>query len=130
MRLAQAILKLLSEATPEGAVFRIDLRLRPEGAQGDLAISLATALEYYRTRGREWEFQMLIKARVCAGEPSTGEEFLREMHRIGLSSGWASWLAISRPARAARFRAGIVQAVAIARTEISLQAARSVRRME
>ena len=82
VRLAQAIVKMLSEATPEGAVFRIDMRLRPEGQQGDLAVSYATAIEYYKTRGREWELQMLIKARVTAGETSTGEALLRELHPL------------------------------------------------
>jgi glutamate-ammonia-ligase adenylyltransferase len=82
VRLAQAILKMLTETTPEGAVFRIDLRLRPEGQQGDLAVSLAHALEYYRTRAREWELQMLIKARVSAGETSTGEAFLHEVQPL------------------------------------------------
>jgi [glutamine synthetase] adenylyltransferase / [glutamine synthetase]-adenylyl-L-tyrosine phosphorylase len=82
VRLAQAILKMLTETTPEGAVFRIDLRLRPDGQQGDLAISLASALDYYRTRAREWELQMLLKARVCAGAAQTGESFLREIHPL------------------------------------------------
>ncbi|HEV2489961.1 MAG TPA: hypothetical protein VGT03_09155 [Candidatus Acidoferrales bacterium] len=79
VRMAQAILKMLTETTPEGAVFRIDLRLRPEGQQGDLAVSLAHALEYYRTRAREWELQMLIKARVSAGETSTGDRLFHEV---------------------------------------------------
>jgi len=104
VRLAQAIVKMLSEATPEGAVFRIDMRLRPEGQQGDLAVSYATALEYYKTRGREWELQMLIKARVTAGEISTGEKLLRELHP----------LIYPREART-----GIVRAVTDAREEIS-----------
>lgn len=104
VRLAQAIVKMLSEATPEGAVFRIDMRLRPEGQQGDLAISLASALEYYKTRGREWELQMLIKARATAGESSTGETLLRELHP----------LIYPREARA-----GIARAVTDAREEIS-----------
>ncbi|HKF51606.1 MAG TPA: hypothetical protein VKB26_04800 [Candidatus Acidoferrales bacterium] len=104
VRLAQAIVKMLSEATPEGAVFRIDMRLRPEGQQGDLAVSYATALEYYKTRGREWELQMLIKARATAGEISTGEKLLRELHP----------LIYPREARA-----GIVRAVTDAREEIS-----------
>jgi [glutamine synthetase] adenylyltransferase / [glutamine synthetase]-adenylyl-L-tyrosine phosphorylase len=104
VRLAQAILKLLSEATPEGAVFRIDMRLRPEGQQGDLAISLASALEYYRTRAREWELQMLIKARVSAGEVSTGEALLRQLHPL-----------IFRR----QLQPAIVQAVTDAREEIS-----------
>ncbi|MHB8526668.1 MAG: [protein-PII] uridylyltransferase family protein [Candidatus Acidiferrales bacterium] len=109
VRLTQAILKLLTESTPEGAVFRVDLRLRPEGQQGDIAASLNAALDYYRTRAREWELQMLIKARVSAGEAATGEKFLREVHAL-----------IYRP----EFHFAAVEAVANAREEIS----RSLRR--
>lgn len=104
VRLAQAILKMLSEATPEGAVFRIDMRLRPEGQQGDLAVSYATALEYYKTRGREWELQMLIKARATAGEIATGERLLRELHSLVYPN---------------QTRLEIVRAVTDARAEIS-----------
>ena len=82
VRLAQAILKMLTDSTPEGSAFRIDLRLRPEGGQADVAVSLAHAIEYYRTRAREWELQMLIKARVSAGEAATGEAFLHEIHPL------------------------------------------------
>ncbi|HEV2222134.1 MAG TPA: hypothetical protein VGR84_03945, partial [Candidatus Acidoferrales bacterium] len=109
VRLTQAILKLLTDATPEGVVFRIDLRLRPEGHQGDIAVSLNAALDYYRTRAREWELQMLIKARVSAGEAATGEKFLREVHAL-----------IYRP----EFHFAAVEAVVNAREEIS----RSLRR--
>jgi glutamate-ammonia-ligase adenylyltransferase len=109
VRLTQAILKLLTEATPEGAVFRIDLRLRPEGQQGDIATSVNAAVEYYRKRAREWELQMLIKARVSAGEVATGETFLRDVHAL-----------IYRP----EFHFAAVEAVVNAREEIS----RSLRR--
>ncbi|MGH9729787.1 MAG: hypothetical protein ACRD4V_14515, partial [Candidatus Acidiferrales bacterium] len=109
VRLAQAILKLLTEATPEGALFRVDLRLRPEGQQGEIATSLSAAADYYRVRAREWELQMLIKARVSAGEVPTGEKFLREVHTL-----------IYRP----EFHFAAVEAVVNAREEIS----RSLRR--
>jgi glutamate-ammonia-ligase adenylyltransferase len=79
VRLAQSVLKVISETTPEGAVFRVDLRLRPQGGEGDLAVSLPAALEYYRNRAREWELQMLIKGRCCAGEAETCRRFLREL---------------------------------------------------
>jgi glutamate-ammonia-ligase adenylyltransferase len=82
VRLAQAVLKLITEATPEGAVFRVDLRLRPEGQQGDLALSLAAALDYYRNRAREWELQMLIKARPSAGDVDAGRRFLRAVQPL------------------------------------------------
>jgi glutamate-ammonia-ligase adenylyltransferase len=82
VRVAQAVLKLITENTPEGAVFRADLRLRPQGSEGDLAVSLPAALNYYRTRAREWELQMLIKARCSAGDRETARVFLREVQPL------------------------------------------------
>src|SRR5712692_4131556 len=82
VRLSQAVLKLITESTPEGAVFRVDLRLRPQGSEGDLAVGLPAALEYYRTRAREWELQMLIKARRSAGDRETARLFLREVQPL------------------------------------------------
>src|SRR6267378_291070 len=81
-RLAQAVLKLITEVTPEGALFRVDLRLRPQGSEGDLTTSLSAALEYYRHRAREWELQMLIKARCSAGDVEVGRCFLREVQPL------------------------------------------------
>ena len=77
VRLAHAITRTITQMTPQGQVFRVDLRLRPEGEQGDLAISLKSALEYYEHRARDWELQMLIKARHSAGDPKLTREFLR-----------------------------------------------------
>jgi len=77
VRLAHAITRTITQVTPHGSVFRVDLRLRPEGEQGDLAISLKSALEYYEHRARDWELQMLIKARHSAGEAKLTREFLR-----------------------------------------------------
>jgi len=77
VRLANAITRTITQATPHGEVFRVDLRLRPEGEQGDLAISLKSFLEYYAHRARDWELQMLIKARHSAGDPILTRDFLR-----------------------------------------------------
>jgi glutamate-ammonia-ligase adenylyltransferase len=82
VRLSQAVLKLITDVTPEGAVFRVDMRLRPEGQQGDLAIGIPAALEYYRSRAREWELQMLIRARSSAGDFAAGGRFLRELQPL------------------------------------------------
>ncbi len=57
----------------------MDLRLRPEGEQGDLAISLNSAREYYEHRARDWELQMLIKARHSAGDPRLTRDFIRSV---------------------------------------------------
>ena len=85
VRLAHAITRTITQTTPQGQVFRADLRLRPEGEQGDLAISLKSAVEYYEHRARDWELQMLIKARHAAGDPKLTREFLHavEPHIYG-----------------------------------------------
>jgi glutamate-ammonia-ligase adenylyltransferase len=79
VRLAHAVTRTITQPTHRGEVFRVDLRLRPEGDQGDLAISLNSAVEYYEHRAREWELQMLIKARHSAGEARLTREFLRSV---------------------------------------------------
>jgi [glutamine synthetase] adenylyltransferase / [glutamine synthetase]-adenylyl-L-tyrosine phosphorylase len=79
VRLAHAVTRTITQSTHHGEVFRVDLRLRPEGDQGDLAISLNSAGEYYEHRARDWELQMLIKARHSAGEAHLTREFLRRV---------------------------------------------------
>ncbi len=72
-KLAQRQTHFLGAYTAEGICYRVDLRLRPEGSLGEIALSLEGAKEYYRARARDWELQMMIKARVCAGERETGQ---------------------------------------------------------
>ncbi len=62
----------LARITQEGFVFRVDLDLRPEGRQGPLANSLASAERYYETWGRNWERAAWIKARPVAGDAELG----------------------------------------------------------
>jgi [glutamine synthetase] adenylyltransferase / [glutamine synthetase]-adenylyl-L-tyrosine phosphorylase len=76
VRLAQEVTKILSCATPQGPVFRIDLRLRPQGGEGELAISLAQSLRYYATTAHDWELQALIKARHSAGDAALAQQFI------------------------------------------------------
>ena len=75
-RAANQLTALLSTYTAEGLCYRVDLRLRPEGSLGEVCISLDGARQYYTTRARDWELQMLIKARVAAGHRATGRELL------------------------------------------------------
>jgi len=77
VRLAEAINRTITQSTPHGEVYRADLSLRPDGEAGDLAISLNSALEYYDHRARDWELQMLVKARHSAGDPGLTRAFLR-----------------------------------------------------
>ncbi len=67
---------LLSTYTADGQCYRVDLRLRPDGTLGEIAISVEGAKAYYSQRARDWEKQMLIKARVSAGDAGPGAELL------------------------------------------------------
>ncbi|HET6934034.1 MAG TPA: hypothetical protein VFI72_04290 [Candidatus Angelobacter sp.] len=77
-RQAQLLTELLSRTTPEGSVFRIDLRLRPQGNEGPPAISLRAALDYYANIAHDWELQALIKTRCSAGDTALAREFIRQ----------------------------------------------------
>ena len=78
-RLVREILKLLTEATELGAAYRVDLRLRPSGNAGPMAVSQEAALHYYDTSGRTWERQAMVKARPIAGNLELGREFLEQL---------------------------------------------------
>lgn len=75
-RLAEAFIAEVSRMTDEGSLFRIDLRLRPEGDAGPLTRSLDSYENYYAQWGQTWERMMLIKARGVAGSESLAGEFL------------------------------------------------------
>jgi [glutamine synthetase] adenylyltransferase / [glutamine synthetase]-adenylyl-L-tyrosine phosphorylase len=75
-KLANQYTELLSTYTGEGMCYRVDLRLRPDGRFGELCPSLDGARNYYQNRARDWELQMLIKARVSAGDPQPGLDLL------------------------------------------------------
>jgi glutamate-ammonia-ligase adenylyltransferase len=79
VRLAQEVTEILSRPNAEGAVFRIDLRLRPQGNEGELAISLSKALHYYAVSAHDWERQALIKVRYSAGSETLAREFIRKV---------------------------------------------------
>ena len=74
-RLSQRLVQVLTAATKEGFFYRVDMRLRPEGASGTLTHSLRASWAYYETRGELWERQMLIKARRVAGSQTLGEQY-------------------------------------------------------
>jgi len=71
-RLAQRLGALLSEITPDGFVFRVDLLLRPNGRAGPLAVSLAMLEEYFIVQGRDWERYAWIKGRIISDPERAG----------------------------------------------------------
>ena len=76
-RFCEFIIKAMSEITPEGYVFRVDIRLRPESSAGVIIRSMESYESYYEGWGDLWERQALIKARPVAGDMAFGAEFIR-----------------------------------------------------
>ena len=79
VRLTRRLVKLLAERTVDGYVFRTDLRLRPDPASTQIAVSTAAALHYYESIGQNWERAALIKARPCAGDIVAGQALLKAL---------------------------------------------------
>jgi glutamate-ammonia-ligase adenylyltransferase len=76
VKLAEKLSAAVGQNTADGFVFRVDLRLRPEGQRGPLAQSLGGYEIYYESWGQTWERSALIKARFVAGDEAVGREFL------------------------------------------------------
>jgi len=76
--LGSKIVETFAAPSPAGALFRIDLRLRPEGTAGPLARSLESMENYYAGFGETWERLALIKARGIGGSRELAYEFLRQ----------------------------------------------------
>ena len=79
-RYARHIVELLSKATGEGYVFRVDLRLRPASEVSPLAISFGAATSHYESSALAWERAAYIRARSAAGDVAAGEHFLDHVH--------------------------------------------------
>jgi glutamate-ammonia-ligase adenylyltransferase len=79
-RLCRKLIHLIGQRTEEGFVFRVDLRLRPFGDNGPVAMSFDAMEHYYQEQGREWERYAWIKARAVAGDRSAGERLLQRLH--------------------------------------------------
>lgn len=77
-QLGAKIIETFAAHDPAGALFRIDLRLRPEGTSGPLARSIDSMENYYAGFGETWERLALIKARGIAGSRELAYEFLRQ----------------------------------------------------
>ncbi|HTI96095.1 MAG TPA: bifunctional [glutamate--ammonia ligase]-adenylyl-L-tyrosine phosphorylase/[glutamate--ammonia-ligase] adenylyltransferase [Rudaea sp.] len=78
-RLGQLLVKLLAEITVDGYAFRVDLRLRPFGNAGRVALPFAAMEQYYQREGRDWERYAWIKARPVAGDIVAGKRLLETL---------------------------------------------------
>ncbi|NUW31452.1 bifunctional [glutamine synthetase] adenylyltransferase/[glutamine synthetase]-adenylyl-L-tyrosine phosphorylase [Nonomuraea sp. SMC257] len=81
-RLAQAMMRVCSAATPEGALWEVDAGLRPEGRNGPLVRTLASHLAYYGRWAKTWEFQALLKARPIAGDMELGAAYVEAVNEL------------------------------------------------
>jgi glutamate-ammonia-ligase adenylyltransferase len=75
-KLVEGASRLISQNTPDGYVYRVDLRLRPDGQRGELSLPLQAVEVYYESWGREWERLALVRARHVAGSPALGADFI------------------------------------------------------
>jgi glutamate-ammonia-ligase adenylyltransferase len=78
-RVVRRAVSHIESTAPEGMIFRVDLRLRPEGSQGALVNSLAAIERYYETWGRLWERAAMLRARPIAGSAELGAALEREV---------------------------------------------------
>lgn len=78
-KLAQSITKLVGGQGGEGSAYRVDMRLRPNGRVGPLALPLADTVRYYKTQAAAWERQVLIRSRGSAGSESIFRSFYSQV---------------------------------------------------
>jgi glutamate-ammonia-ligase adenylyltransferase len=79
VKVGEMITAMLNDRTEHGIVFRVDLRLRPEGESGEIAYSLPSLDVYYQAWGRTVDRLALLKAKPISGERRLGEEFMDMM---------------------------------------------------
>ncbi len=82
-RLGRRLIGVLSEVTADGYVFRVDMRLRPNGDSGPLVCSLGMLEEYFYVQGREWERYAWIKGRlVSEGDSDAARRLASQLEAI------------------------------------------------
>ena len=79
VRLGQRLIQALDQITADGFVFRVDMRLRPYGQSGALALSFAALETYYQDQGRDWERYAMVKARIVAGDQPAGAVLMENL---------------------------------------------------
>ncbi len=85
VKLAEYTTKLIGEPSGEGAAYRVDLRLRPHGTLGALALSVKDTTRYYKKEARAWERQVMIRSRGCAGDTELFREFFSAVESLVFS---------------------------------------------
>jgi len=79
VRAAKLLTQIVGHDTADGRLFRVDLRLRPDGNGGPLAFTPEGCGRYYEAVGQAWERMALLRARPVAGDPAVGDAFRAEV---------------------------------------------------
>lgn len=81
-RFCNRFVRALEGKMGRGALYRIDLRLRPMGKAGPVHLGRRATLRYYESYCEPWEIQALIRARICAGNRTLGDGFMGEVSKL------------------------------------------------
>lgn len=87
VKLAELTTKTVGAQTGEGAAYRVDLRLRPHGRVGALAVSIKDTIRYYQNEAQAWERQVLIRSRSSAGDERLYKRFFAAIESYVFSAG-------------------------------------------
>ncbi len=85
-QLGQQLIVALTQTSPHGFLYRVDMRLRPWGQSGALVNSVESHVGYLTDQGELWEKQALLKARVIAGDVAVGQQFIEQVLPIVFTS--------------------------------------------
>lgn len=85
-KMGETLVRFLGERGPEGNLFRVDMRLRPEGSTGPLARSLESFVNYLSEQARDWERLAYLKARVMYGPAELADRLYRVIDRFVFSA--------------------------------------------
>ena len=77
LQLSRDLIQTLHSRGADGFVFRVDMRLRPFGRAGRMALSFAALEDYYQNHGRDWERYALVRMRAVGGDIAAGESLLK-----------------------------------------------------
>jgi glutamate-ammonia-ligase adenylyltransferase len=86
--LAAKVMKKMAELNPYGYLYKMDARLRPDGAQGLLAVSSDSFIEYYGKKSAIWEKRAMTKLRLIAGDEALGKQIERFVRQTIYASGF------------------------------------------
>ena len=81
-RLVRRLVTALSAATEEGALYDVDMALRPSGGAGPAAVGLSAFRRYYKDDAWTWEIMALVKARIVLGSPALAATLEVEIEKI------------------------------------------------